>query len=554
MAEAAVGIDIGGTKIAVGAVAPDGRLLRSKRLTSAGTTLAGLQAAAEEVAAGLDVAGVGVGVCELVDADGRIRSHESVAWTETELEAALGPVAIEADVYAAALAEARFGAGRSFSSFVYVTVGTGISHCLVVGGAPYRGAHGCAQLIGSAPVRFVCPQCGRDVRFVLEDVASGAALARSGSAAESSSEVLGSFVALLVNVLDPEGVVIGGGLGSAGGAYWEALVRGVRGHVWAEHVLTCRSSGRPRRRLGSDRRRPRGARRGRNTGGVMTYRIYGDEPLLVRHFEATRVLWGDETSGQVSDLVYGRGTRISGFVYLLGPGHWFGASETWKPLYDQHRLYYVVQGRLAIHDPESGEVAVAGPGEGVTWRGERYHYGYNVGDDEVVVLDWFAPAEESTGGARSRILAVEAVGGRRARRPLRAPRRLARPAPERAAAARGGGRHADRRAAQRAAAHPRDEAAAPRLHPHLGSRADRRHLLAPRRVEERARAACEATRSSSRWRGSCTSTCRRPATGSSSTGSTASTCRAGPSTEYWSYGAQTARAMFCVAPGYGADG
>jgi quercetin dioxygenase-like cupin family protein len=125
----------------------------------------------------------------------------------------------------------------------------------------------------------------------------------------------------------------------------------------------------------------------------MTYRIYGDEPMLVREFEATRVLWGDETSGQVSDLVYGRGERIAGFVYLLGPGHWFGSSDTWKPLYDQHRLYYVVQGRLAIHDPESGEVAVAGPGEGVTWRGERYHYGYNVGTEEVVVLDWFAPSE-----------------------------------------------------------------------------------------------------------------------------------------------------------------
>ena len=44
----------------------------------------------------------------------------------------------------------------------------------------------------------------------------------------------------------------------------------------------------------------------------MTYRIYGNEPMLVRKFEATRVLWGDETSGQVSDLVYGRGARISG--------------------------------------------------------------------------------------------------------------------------------------------------------------------------------------------------------------------------------------------------
>jgi quercetin dioxygenase-like cupin family protein len=127
----------------------------------------------------------------------------------------------------------------------------------------------------------------------------------------------------------------------------------------------------------------------------MSYRIYGDEPMLVREFEATRVLWGDTDSGQVSDLVYGRGERISGFIYLLGPGHWFGASKTWKPLYDQHRFYYVVQGTLAIHDPESGEVAVAGAGEAVTWRGTRYHYGYNVGADEVIVLDWFAPAERA---------------------------------------------------------------------------------------------------------------------------------------------------------------
>ena len=127
----------------------------------------------------------------------------------------------------------------------------------------------------------------------------------------------------------------------------------------------------------------------------MDQRIYGSEPVLVRQFEAGRVLWGDTESGQVSDLVYGRGERISGFIFLLGPGHRFGASKTWKPLYDQHRFYYVVQGRLAIHDPESGEVAVAGPGEAITWRGPRYHFGYNVGDDEVIVLDWFAPAERA---------------------------------------------------------------------------------------------------------------------------------------------------------------
>jgi quercetin dioxygenase-like cupin family protein len=121
------------------------------------------------------------------------------------------------------------------------------------------------------------------------------------------------------------------------------------------------------------------------------------EPTVVRRAEATRFLWGDEESGQVSDLVYGRGERISAVTFSLGPGHWFGTSDTWKPLYDQHRYYFVVEGALAILDPESGEMAVAGAGEAVTWRGSRFHHGYSVGDAETVVLDWFAPPERALG-------------------------------------------------------------------------------------------------------------------------------------------------------------
>ena len=119
------------------------------------------------------------------------------------------------------------------------------------------------------------------------------------------------------------------------------------------------------------------------------------EPAVVRQADAQRFLWGDEESGQVADLIYGRGERISAVIFLLGPGHWFGASEAWKPLYDQHRFYYVVRGTLAIHDPESGEATVARPSQAVTWQGARYHFGYNVGEDNVVVLDWFAPPERA---------------------------------------------------------------------------------------------------------------------------------------------------------------
>jgi glucokinase len=259
---AAIGIDVGGTKVALGVVTSDGELISRDRVENrtacdAGALLASVAAAARRLADPLRIVGVGVGICELVDLDGEIRSSTSIPWTREELVRALapiGPVTLEADVRTAALAEARRGAGRPFSSFVYVSVGTGISHCLVVDGEPQAGAHGFAQLVGSTPLTVRCGDSR--TTLVLEKIASGPALAgRCGAgsaeevlaraaagdaaavaAVEDAATMLGSFVALLVGVLDPEAVVVGGGLGSAPGAYWETTVRAARAHVWSEHV------------------------------------------------------------------------------------------------------------------------------------------------------------------------------------------------------------------------------------------------------------------------------------------------------------------------------
>ncbi|HVN79529.1 MAG TPA: ROK family protein [Terriglobia bacterium] len=150
----------------------------------------------------------------------------------------LAPAAVEADVRAAALAESAFGAGRPFRLFVYVTVGTGISSCPVVDGVPFTGTHGNALVMASGPLTSTCPECGNRFQSVLEDFASGPALVkrydmcRPGQAesaeevmsaagdgdtvavrvVESASEALGSSLAFLINVLDPEAVVVGGGL------------------------------------------------------------------------------------------------------------------------------------------------------------------------------------------------------------------------------------------------------------------------------------------------------------------------------------------------------
>jgi gentisate 1,2-dioxygenase len=119
------------------------------------------------------------------------------------------------------------------------------------------------------------------------------------------------------------------------------------------------------------------------------------EPTLVRYEEATRFLWGDEESHQVYDWIYGSGEHLSSLIFSLRPGEYFRYSKTWKPLYNQDRFYYVYQGNLAIHDPGSGEVAVASEGEAIYWRGNKWHFGYNFGQRETLVLDWAAPRERA---------------------------------------------------------------------------------------------------------------------------------------------------------------
>src|SRR5438034_555667 len=81
-----------------------------------------------------------------------------------------------ADVRAHARAEAAWGAGQRHRQFVFVTVGTGISSCLVLDGAPYAGARGEALVLASSALRLPCPQCGNTHWPSLEEYASGPAL------------------------------------------------------------------------------------------------------------------------------------------------------------------------------------------------------------------------------------------------------------------------------------------------------------------------------------------------------------------------------------------
>ncbi len=251
-AERTIGVDVGGTKIDVGVVERDGTIVRSERRpTPVESTEALLAALAEAVESVRDdsVGGVGIGIPSTIDQ----RSGTAVFSVNIPLagvdvrgwaaETFGLPAAIDNDANCAALAEWRAGAGRGTTDMVMITLGTGIGGGLILGGRLYRGSIGAgAELghivvdgLGSEPCQGFCTGRGH-----LEALASGRAVdqvaarllgsgagtpelvaaARQGDeraleALAAAGRWLGTAVSTVVNLLNPELVVVGGGFGEA---------------------------------------------------------------------------------------------------------------------------------------------------------------------------------------------------------------------------------------------------------------------------------------------------------------------------------------------------
>lgn len=261
----AVGVDVGGTKIAALRMTVEGAIEAATVIaTPASDQDAALPAIETAIASVIDddVVAIGIGMAGLVEAGtGVLLTTPNLVWRNLPLEAHLHvafslPVGVENDATAAAWAERSLGASRDYDDSLFVGVGTGIGGGLVMGGRIVRGAHGLAGEIGHVIVEPDGPVCGCGNRGCWEQVASGLAIARAGARAVADdpgsaigrlvggdprrvtgeivsraaregdvaatgllAEVgrrLGQGVAGLVNVLDPEIVVIGGGASEAG--------------------------------------------------------------------------------------------------------------------------------------------------------------------------------------------------------------------------------------------------------------------------------------------------------------------------------------------------
>lgn len=267
--ELTIGVDVGGTKVLGGVVGANGHVLaRARRDTPAdnvGKTLDFIVEVIHELALTHDITAVGIGAAGWIDASrSRVLFAPNLAWRDEPLRERVAdlvgvPVVVENDGNAAAWAEFRYGAARDApDSMALVTIGTGVGGGLIVDGSLVRGKHGMAAEMGHMRVVPDGHRCGCGRRGCLEQYASGTALVRyareraeadPGSArillelAGGQSDAitgplvtraalegdpascaafgevgrwLGSGLADLVQLLDPEVLVVGGGVVEAG--------------------------------------------------------------------------------------------------------------------------------------------------------------------------------------------------------------------------------------------------------------------------------------------------------------------------------------------------
>jgi len=274
-----VGLDIGGTKVLGVLLDADGNVLREQRQLSPHAGVDALVATAAAIVEELAEPGipVGVGAAGLVNHEGRVLYSPNLPTvrdaplSDAMRNATEHPLVVDNDANVAALGEVAYGAAKGVQHALMVTLGTGIGGGMLLNGQLYRGAHGFAAEIGHMTVERGGPLCACGERGHWEAIASGSALGRmarelveEGAGARILAAAGGSIEAItgvhveaavragdvdaralmaryadnvslglaaLANVLDPEMIVIAGGMVELGPMLFEPLHASFLRHV-----------------------------------------------------------------------------------------------------------------------------------------------------------------------------------------------------------------------------------------------------------------------------------------------------------------------------------
>lgn len=240
-----VGVDVGGTKVAAGLVNECAQVqtscvLPTRAQEGYNTSIAQVFAAIDKC---LTPEVTAIGICApgpLNPKTGLVINPPNLpGWMDIPLSRMMFerygiPCVLENDANAAGFAEVRFGAAKGLSNVVYATLGTGVGTGIILGGKIYHGRNGAAGEGGHVSIDYrssaIC-NCGTP--GCIEAIASGTALRGRGiDPSEMTDELLdeigialGAWLGSLVNLLDPEMVVIGGGISRIGEPLFSRIQR-----------------------------------------------------------------------------------------------------------------------------------------------------------------------------------------------------------------------------------------------------------------------------------------------------------------------------------------
>jgi glucokinase len=245
--EVVIGADIGGTKIASARVHLDGEpvvrqctVLSTRASEGFDRSLGQVFEAIDQL---MDPKVSAIGICApgpLNPASGVIINPPNLpGWRNINLAEIVRnrygiPCRIENDANAAALAETLFGAAKGYRHVVYATLSTGIGTGIIVDGRIYHGKNGAAGEGGHVSIDYRSPQlCNCGTPGCIEALASGSALAARGLDPSALDEKtldemgaqLGAWLGSLISLLDPEIIVIGGGISQIGEPLFARLQR-----------------------------------------------------------------------------------------------------------------------------------------------------------------------------------------------------------------------------------------------------------------------------------------------------------------------------------------
>lgn len=277
-----LGVDIGGTKVAAGLVDARGNILSKTRvpMSSRGTEADGIASVEQAILTTLETrpqlgkAVAAIGISSPGPLDPRqgviINPPNLPCWRNFHITKKLKtpdhlPVKLDNDANAAGLAEAVWGAGRGYESVFYATVGTGIGTGIVFGQRIYHGRTGCAAEGGHVSIDYRGPRCACGKIGCIEALAAGPAVAKrareklssgakgtetllalaggnagavtaemvgaawhagdplAASVLEETADLLAIWLGNIIDILEPDVIVFGGGMGRLMSEWFEPI-------------------------------------------------------------------------------------------------------------------------------------------------------------------------------------------------------------------------------------------------------------------------------------------------------------------------------------------